>query len=255
MSYHDNVSPSPPLDTATGLCASLARTPMPRRLQTTSPLPNELHGYDSALALTAEDERRLAWSIINDGCAASRDRIVLANRGLVQAIVRNYLGRGLACTELIERGNVGLVHAAESFDPAHGARFSTWASWWIKQAMKEARKGNSFQSRNAPDPAVAMRDASRLPHKGCGFHHLQIADTTRVAFTRLDLRDPIHGDRSNDAQRPSDPVRIPLPGSFLLALVALLVGAAATTACSTTEGFGEDVKHLGGSIEGSAKNK
>jgi RNA polymerase primary sigma factor len=88
--------------------------------------------------LTAEEERELGWRIINDGCPASRERMVRSNLRLVVVIAKNYVGRGLPITDLIEEGNIGLLRAVEGFDPAQGARFSTYASWWIKQSIKRA---------------------------------------------------------------------------------------------------------------------
>ncbi|MEX2672167.1 MAG: sigma-70 family RNA polymerase sigma factor [Phycisphaeraceae bacterium] len=88
--------------------------------------------------LTAQEEKDLARQILEHGCAASRDRMIRANLRLVVAIAKRFGNRGMALADLIEEGNIGLLRAVETFDPEQGARFSTYGSWWIKQAIKRS---------------------------------------------------------------------------------------------------------------------
>jgi RNA polymerase primary sigma factor len=102
-----------------------------------SPLETYLREINETALLTAADERNLAVQI-GEGDLAARDRMVRANLRLVVNIARGYTGKGLGLQDLIEEGNLGLLRAVEGFDPAMGTRFSTYASYWIKQSIKRA---------------------------------------------------------------------------------------------------------------------
>jgi RNA polymerase primary sigma factor len=87
--------------------------------------------------LTAEEERELATRVQAGEPEAER-RLVEANLRLVFKIARRYANRGLPLLDLVEEGNLGLLRAARKFMPAKGARFSTYATWWIRQAITRA---------------------------------------------------------------------------------------------------------------------
>jgi RNA polymerase primary sigma factor len=102
-----------------------------------TPLETYLREINETPLLTAKDERELAGRIA-DGDVRARDQMVRANLRLVVNIARGYTGKGLGLQDLIEEGNLGLLRAVEGFDPAVGTRFSTYASYWIKQSIKRA---------------------------------------------------------------------------------------------------------------------
>lgn len=105
--------------------------------QPQSPLETYLREINETPLLTADQEKELARSIAV-GDAMARDRMVRANLRLVVNIARGYVGKGLSLQDLIEEGNLGLLRAVEGFDPQVGSRFSTYASYWIKQSIKRA---------------------------------------------------------------------------------------------------------------------
>lgn len=102
-----------------------------------TPLETYLREINETALLSAKDERELATAI-GEGDTRARDRMVRANLRLVVNIARGYTGKGLSLPDLIEEGNLGLLRAVEGFDPGMGTRFSTYASYWIKQSIKRA---------------------------------------------------------------------------------------------------------------------
>jgi RNA polymerase primary sigma factor len=115
----------------------MARTRKRPASSVQSPLETYLREINETSLLSAEDEQELAVAI-GRGDIEARDRMVRANLRLVVNIARGYTGKGLGLQDLIEEGNLGLLRAVEGFDPGVGTRFSTYASYWIKQSIKRA---------------------------------------------------------------------------------------------------------------------
>jgi RNA polymerase primary sigma factor len=100
-----------------------------------------LRDINETALLTAAQEKQLAVRV-QQGDQAARDHMVRANLRLVVNIARGYSNRGLQLCDLIEEGNLGLMRAVEGFDPTIGTRFSTYASYWIKQSIKRSLINN-----------------------------------------------------------------------------------------------------------------
>jgi RNA polymerase primary sigma factor len=136
-------------------------TDVPTTQLITDPLSAYLRSLNSLPMVSAEEERDLAEKIVAGTIAAAdlieandadvpaleaavaagrvaRERLVEANLRLVVAIGKRYRNRGVSFLDLIQEGNSGLVRAVERFDPARGFRLSTYATWWIRQAMGRA---------------------------------------------------------------------------------------------------------------------
>jgi RNA polymerase primary sigma factor len=102
-----------------------------------TPLRDYLGSIQADRLLNAEEECALALAVKN-GDETARARLICANLRLVVTIARDYVGRGLSLEDLVGEGNIGLIRAVEKFDPRFRTRFSTYASYWIKQAIRQA---------------------------------------------------------------------------------------------------------------------
>ena len=114
-----------------------------------------LEEINAAPLLTADEEKQLGRRIIQHSDPEARDRMIRSNLRLVVNIAKKYSNRGMPLQDLIEEGNLGLMRAVEGFDPEQGSRFSTYASWWIKQAIKRALI-NAVQPIHIPAYMVEM---------------------------------------------------------------------------------------------------
>jgi len=113
--------------------------PVPKQLDVTQIYLNEI-GYSPLLS--AQEEVKFAREAIK-GVKASRERMIVSNLRLVVKIARRYNHRGMALLDLIEEGNLGLMRAVDKFDPERGFRFSTYATWWIRQTIERALMNQS----------------------------------------------------------------------------------------------------------------
>ena len=112
-----------------------------RELGSNSPLQIYLQEINATALLSAEEERELAARVA-EGDPYARDHMVKANLRLVVNIARGYLGKGLSLEDLIEEGNLGLMRAVEGYDGEMETRFSTYASYWIKQSIRRSVMNN-----------------------------------------------------------------------------------------------------------------
>ena len=116
--------------------------------------------------LTAKEERELATRV-REGDFNARQRMIECNLRLVVSIAKHYINRGVTLLDLISEGNLGLIHALEKFEPERGFRFSTYATWWIRQNIERAIMN---QSRTIRIPVHVIREMNSCLQ---AFRHLE----------------------------------------------------------------------------------
>ena len=121
---------------------------------------NYMHNISDISLVTKEEEVELA-DRIKSGCEKAREKLIVSNLRLVVKIAHDFKSLGLPLGDLISEGNIGLMRAVEKFDPTKGAKFSSYASWWIKQAM---RRGLSNQSRTIRIPVQSAGKINKIRH-------------------------------------------------------------------------------------------
>lgn len=92
--------------------------------------------------LSPEEEKKLAQRV-KKGDGKARKKLILSNLRLVVSVAKRYMNYGLSLLDLIEEGNIGLMKAVDTFDPSRGTRFSTYATWWIRQTITRALSNQS----------------------------------------------------------------------------------------------------------------
>jgi RNA polymerase nonessential primary-like sigma factor len=157
--HHDeptNRSPRTTIGTrsAPGSSASPPNTVSNRALDATRLYLREI---GASPLLTADEEKHFARRALG-GDESARQRMIESNLRLVVKIARRYVNRNLPLLDLIEEGNLGLIHAVKKFDPERGFRFSTYATWWIRQAIERAIMNQSGTVRL---PIHVIKDINR----------------------------------------------------------------------------------------------
>lgn len=166
-------------------------SPTPRYAESKTALTLYIRDISEVELLTPEQEIELA-ARIRAGDEEAREHMIRANLRLVVKIARDYEEFGVPLLDLINEGNIGLMKAVERFDPAKGAKFSTYSSWWIKQAIKRALAN---QSKTIRLPIHMVEKISKMRRVASRLQELlgrepsdeELSDEMRMSVRRIKL--------------------------------------------------------------------
>ena len=127
-------------------------------IHTESALQTYLKEINKIPLLSPEEEKEITKRVV-EGDEKAREKLIRANLRLVVSIAKEYINRGLSFLDLIEEGNIGLIRAVQGFDPSTGYKFSTYGTWWIKQAIRRALANKTKTIRI---PSYMFQKISRL---------------------------------------------------------------------------------------------
>ncbi|AZI57682.1 sigma-70 family RNA polymerase sigma factor [Nakamurella antarctica] len=162
------------------------------------------HKLDAGKRMTAKKSSDLKW-VVRDGERA-RQHLLVANLRLVVSLAKRYSGRGMPLLDLIQEGNLGLIRAVEKFDYAKGFKFSTYATWWIRQAIS---RGMADQGRTIRLPVHLVEQVNKLARLKRELHQALGRDAT---FAELAEESGIPEEKIADLlDHARDPVSLDMP--------------------------------------------